>query len=325
MSTAQTDFKPTGLRQYRYFESQDLEVTRAAIAKILQPHDLVPLRRTARVNSYMDMIRLGQTTLGALSFGDAMRVDAGHLDDFYLFVFCLNGYAEVRTTGRTITIGRDYGLVCGPGEPFEASFSEECEQLVLRIDRSAMLSHTAARIPEFDPVLDLSNEALAPWYAQVRSLATSARLLEMAAQRAHIGVALERLLVLLLLAGQPHRDDAPGVEPGSIAPGAVKRAEAFIEANACEPVRLIDIAAAADVSVRTLLTSFQKFRATSPMQMLRAVRLQRVRQKLLCAPVGTAVTEVALECGFTHIGRFANAYQQCFGEMPSETLRRSRN
>jgi transcriptional regulator GlxA family with amidase domain len=57
------------------------------------------------------------------------------------------------------------------------------------------------------------------------------------------------------------------------------------------------------------------------MKYLRNVRLDRVRHELLERAPGIGVTEVAHRWGFMQLGRFANAYQQRFGELPSETLR----
>jgi AraC family transcriptional regulator, ethanolamine operon transcriptional activator len=48
-----------------------------------------------------------------------------------------------------------------------------------------------------------------------------------------------------------------------------------------------------------------------------------VRQALLAATHGsTTVSAVALDWGFWHFGEFSRAYKGCFGELPSDTLRR---
>lgn len=56
----------------------------------------------------------------------------------------------------------------------------------------------------------------------------------------------------------------------------------------------------------------------SPMQYLRGVRLDRAREDLQ-AGVGT-VSDIAYQWGFTNLGRFARAYRERFGELPSDTL-----
>ena len=49
-----------------------------------------------------------------------------------------------------------------------------------------------------------------------------------------------------------------------------------------------------------------------------------MRQHLLVARPTETVTSVAFDWGFSHLGRFAALYKACFGEQPSETLRRGR-
>jgi AraC-like DNA-binding protein len=47
------------------------------------------------------------------------------------------------------------------------------------------------------------------------------------------------------------------------------------------------------------------------------------RQALLAATHGsTTVSAVALDWGFWHFGEFSRAHKECFGELPSDTLRR---
>jgi transcriptional regulator GlxA family with amidase domain len=57
------------------------------------------------------------------------------------------------------------------------------------------------------------------------------------------------------------------------------------------------------------------------MEVLREIRLQRVRTALIDRGDRT-VAEVALSCGFTHLGRFAGLYRARFGVSPSAVRRR---
>jgi transcriptional regulator GlxA family with amidase domain len=54
------------------------------------------------------------------------------------------------------------------------------------------------------------------------------------------------------------------------------------------------------------------------------VRLERARNLLLKPDDTASVTGIALLCGFSNLGHFANAYRNRFGELPSQTLHRSR-
>jgi transcriptional regulator GlxA family with amidase domain len=60
------------------------------------------------------------------------------------------------------------------------------------------------------------------------------------------------------------------------------------------------------------------------MMPLRRVRLAQARADLEAPGPNTSVTNVAYDCGFSHLGRFAQEYARRFGESPSETLRRAR-
>lgn len=57
------------------------------------------------------------------------------------------------------------------------------------------------------------------------------------------------------------------------------------------------------------------------MTYLQSVRLRHAHRLLLAASSkATSVSEVAQGSGFTHLGRFAQAYSRRFGESPSVTL-----
>jgi AraC family transcriptional regulator, ethanolamine operon transcriptional activator len=77
------------------------------------------------------------------------------------------------------------------------------------------------------------------------------------------------------------------------------------------------------VSERALEYAFKEVMGLTPVAHLVRLRLHRVRQALLGATHGsTTVSAVALDWGFWHFGEFSRAYKGCFGELPSDTLRR---
>ncbi|MCL4203513.1 MAG: helix-turn-helix transcriptional regulator [Pirellulaceae bacterium] len=84
-----------------------------------------------------------------------------------------------------------------------------------------------------------------------------------------------------------------------------------------------DLARTSGVPERTLRTAFQKCFGLSPVEYLRILRLHHARQRLLAScPDQTTVTEIGYELGFWDLGRFAGAYRELFGELPSATLRK---
>jgi AraC-like DNA-binding protein len=112
--------------------------------------------------------------------------------------------------------------------------------------------------------------------------------------------------------------------PGWVGPAAVRRAVAFIEAGAGQPVTLEQIAAAAGVTGRALQYTFRRYLGTSPTGYLRRVRLERAHAELQAAsPLsGVTVTAVARRWGWTSSSQFTMAYRQRFDVLPSHTLRR---
>jgi AraC family ethanolamine operon transcriptional activator len=103
----------------------------------------------------------------------------------------------------------------------------------------------------------------------------------------------------------------------------VKLAEEYALAHIEDRLYVTDLCVATGVSERTLQYAFQEVIGMSPVAYLTRLRLHRVRKALRMETYGsTTVSDLALRCGFWHFGDFSRAYKDCFGELPSETLRR---
>jgi AraC-like DNA-binding protein len=103
----------------------------------------------------------------------------------------------------------------------------------------------------------------------------------------------------------------------------VKAAEDYALSHAHDRVYVSDLCRAAGVSERALEYAFKDVMGLTPIAYLVRLRLHRARQALLVGTHGTTtVSAVALDWGFWHFGDFSRAYKDCFGELPSDTLRR---
>lgn len=137
-----------------------------------------------------------------------------------------------------------------------------------------------------------------------------------------------RLLATGLLALFPNNavvalDDRPVGRSRRAAPATIRRAVAYIDANAQRPIGLADIAGAARIGARGLQYNFRRYRGCTPLDYLRQVRLAGAHQDLVAGDPtrGDTVTAIAARWGFSNPGRFSVEYRREYGCSPSESLR----
>ncbi|WP_442486705.1 GlxA family transcriptional regulator [Halomonas litopenaei] len=103
-------------------------------------------------------------------------------------------------------------------------------------------------------------------------------------------------------------------------PRGVLRALAVMEANLAQALPIPDICRLAGLSQRQLTRLFVQEFGETPKQCYLNMRLDQAQRIL--ADSRTAVTEVAVAVGFSHLAHFSRAYRKRFGESPSVTARR---
>ena len=99
----------------------------------------------------------------------------------------------------------------------------------------------------------------------------------------------------------------------------VRRAKDYIHAHLDDGIRVPDLSRYSAVSLRTLERTFQQEIGVTPNQYVQAARLHEARHELRNEDaVHHRVADIALKCGFTHMGRFSQQYHRHFGVLPSE-------
>lgn len=107
------------------------------------------------------------------------------------------------------------------------------------------------------------------------------------------------------------------------APATVRRAMAFIDEHAHEPITVDDVALAAGISTRGLQYAFRRALDITPTEWLRRARLAGAHRDLVQHGRGT-VADIARRWGFEHPSRFAAHYRAAYGVNPGTTLRAHR-
>ena len=98
-----------------------------------------------------------------------------------------------------------------------------------------------------------------------------------------------------------------------------KRARDYVDGNLGRSIAIPNICKHVGVSISTLERVFRRTTGLSPRTYILSRRMNKARSLLLAHSGATTVTDVALECGLLHCGRFSRSYKSYFGQLPSQT------
>jgi AraC-like DNA-binding protein len=313
-------------------ETEDLLAARDHLSRFLWPHSVIPTAPRQPVAFRHCEARIGRVSLHALHYGAAVKIDARPGDGSYLFLILLNGEGELSQGKFTGPLNPQIVRPMNPTGVATMRFSRGEINLTLRIPgtvlKQALAEETGRAITapiEFQQQTDPSTANAPGLRRYLEFVCAEFDRRARSAENQAVLRQMERTIVSLVLTQLPHNySDALGGEPLGPAPDYIRTVEEYIAASAEHTLSLQNLAAVAGVSERTLQSAFRRYRDTTPMEFLRDYRLELARRGLEKAAMnGRSVTEIALSCGFNHLGKFAKCYRARFGETPSETRRRA--
>jgi AraC-like DNA-binding protein len=317
------------LASHCQFASNDFEAMHHRLSTVLKPHRLRRLSDVP-VSGIICRANLNRISINLMRIGPSVDVWPGALEHFYLVQIPIQGAVQISLGDERVLCAGATAAVISPGEGLRLRWSDNCTQLILQIPRETLEARLAERFGykqqhplKFQAAFDLGSSAGHDWLAllnfTVRSVDDGGPF-----SRDPLRADLEDLLLSGLLAIQPHNYVGELRDSGGPVPYYVLRAEREMRERMATPLKIARLAAVAGVSERTLHDGFRRFRATTPMGRLTALRLAAARRRLLEAKPGVTIGRVAAEAGFFQFGRFAGFYRNAFGELPSATLRAAR-
>jgi AraC-like DNA-binding protein len=314
----------------------DFDEVMEVVGRAFKPHAMTLRDPDRALNTHLYSKNVGQISLHLLEYGAEVKVEPDCFEGFVLVEIPLRGGGRYRCGREVLDGDTAHAVVMSPGKPVHLDLAPSLSQLIVKLDQRLIDRTCAAHLGcqtrepvSFDLGLDLDGRAGRAWMSTLRHAIegseTFPELLDNPIYCAHI----EQMLIDALLYAHPHnlshRFALTRALP-SVAPAYVRRAVDYLEAHAAEPVTVESLSEAVGVSARALFNAFRSTYDQTPMGYLRELRLQRVRDALLeGAPRAESLTQLAMQWGFFHYGRFARYYGERFGERPQDTLRRGRS
>jgi AraC-like DNA-binding protein len=280
---------------------------------------------------------LHQLKIFELRYGAEVEVTPRPFEGFTLLHTSLSGSAEFESDGHVMNVSEGRTAMLAPKHHVRLRWMPGTQQLIVRIPDS-LIKQVSRQVEDaaisLMPGLLLPQHLGSQWNLMVQSLLNILSLSGDPGMRAEWLDHFERNLALFLFVHQlpPSMSrvallpaDSHGMSSDSrLHTGGIRQMDAVLEyigSRLCAPISLEDLARAAGVSFRTLNVMCHRYHGVTPMELLRNMRLDAARARLLIAPTAS-VTDTALAFGFGHLGRFSAYYFARFNELPSETQRR---
>jgi AraC-like DNA-binding protein len=290
-----------------------------------------PVGDTAAFAFDGEVVTLGPVTVGRISYGIDMRLRTSDLETAYHVLAPIAGTVDTRHRGARVTADPTRAAVFRPVGDIELFWGSGCRLFSVKVERPALERELDAALDRqvVSPLplgasFDLAGGPGRTWAALVRLLHSElfgpedglASLPRMAARWRDLVIS-----GLALTVEHPYGEEPAGLQ-GPHRPRPVKRALDAMHAEPWRPYTATGLAEIAGVGVRLLQESFKQHVGVPPLAYLRRLRLDGVHAELVRSdPWQVTVSEVAFRWGFTHLGRFAIAYRERFGESPSATLK----
>ncbi|HRL23012.1 MAG TPA: AraC family transcriptional regulator [Alcaligenes sp.] len=326
MHPSMTGWTQALLSQHALLVSRDVEEVRSRVAALLNDHHLTP--HGATLTARLHGVQADALSLWRLEYGDAVTVEETRPGgDFLLVQMPLSGSVDIQCEEGHWAVRAGSGLILPSHQPHRLLWEAGAAQIILKVPLSRLqleyqnLTGTLSREPlTFDRQIRLEASDGEQWSALLRYFC------EQLAHPSPLGAIkirmAEQALIRHLLVAQSLtlREHLLG-EHGLHMPRVLQRARDFMQNHLRETIGLDDIARHSGASPRNLSRLCQQHYGVSPMQLLRDLRLDAIRQALIQTNHDRNVSEIALHWGYTHLGRFAAAYKQRFGQTPQETRR----
>lgn len=316
-------------RQFLAAELNSISSARDWMRSVCGPHDLQILKPNELLFRHQGAV-LGQLSFGVIEYSTAAHVKTQDLLHSYSISLPLAGSQYIEHKKDRIESNPELGLIVSPGHPVSLILGADCRKQLVRISRTAVEQKLASLLHReitkaviFEPGIRL-DQGMGDWWNTVATLQGMLQNQSSLFDFPHVWASFQDTLITGLLYAQPHNYSRELEDRQLNRPAYLHELEAMMQENLDKSLTLSDFEQLVGIGRERLYKDFHQVYGCSPVAHFRNLRYEEVRRRLQQADAGESVSSIAMDCGFTQLGRFAKEYQQRFGELPSATFGKAR-
>ncbi|OTG87641.1 hypothetical protein B9T31_03845 [Acinetobacter sp. ANC 4558] len=311
--------------------SQDWDSIKRWSDQVYLPFKVRPIGQIHDPTAYMARINIGKLLLTRFTYGIPVNIyNFSENASNVLLLTTIHGHARHAIDAqRSIMTGVNQSYIMDSSYPDDYGFfaSEDNIQLNLTIPKSFLKELILVNFGyEAPPSLWKARTSFGDknicWMALLNYVYQCLKEIPNQELQKKAGEHLQQIIGLHVINEWANREKINLNQPHDIAPSYVDRAEEFIRSSLQYSPTIAEIAQTVGVSIRTLSSSFKKYKHMTIGQQVRQLRLEKTRQLLIKADIHANVMDIAHACGYINLGDFARQYKQKYGELPSQTIKR---
>lgn len=283
----------------------------------------IQMPRAGSPQASLSHCSFGKLDLCQISYGGSVHVTSSALETIYHLQLLQRGHCLWRGRGQEHYFTPGELLLINPDDPVDLTYSDDCEKLIVKLPASFLeqaCSDNQWRTPSEGIRFTASRYDL----SKLEGIEGLLGLICQEAKAEHCVAQLQeqygRIIASKLLCTLANNIQC---EPLGDSCPSFGRITDYIDEHLKKDISVEQLAQLARMSPRSLYMLFERRVGTTPKSYIRQKKLEQIHGRLSDPSAKVRnITEIAMDYGFLHLGRFSENYKSTFGELPSDTLRR---
>lgn len=282
----------------------------------------IRLPRSGQPEASLSHRVFGSLDLCRISYGASVQVTSPALETIYHMQVLLRGHCLWRGNGEEHYLMPGELLLINPDDQVDLTYSDDCEKFIVKVP-STFLERACSENNWRTPTGGIRFAAR----HDIQHVGGLINLLDLVCDEAEslqqlpwVKEQYTRILASKMLGLLNNNVIREALTESC---SSFERIVQYVEDNLKQDISLEQLAQVVRMSPRALHALFERNVGTTPKHYIRNRKLERVHACLIDPTAKTRnITQVAMDYGFLHLGRFSESYKNTFGELPSNTLRR---